>query len=250
MDMTGISILQLIVNFATLLTLIIYLLTLIEMRKQRFASTQPDIVIESFQFFFLSLNLNSDNKLHGCPYIWRTNRINLDLNREHHYINPACQIDLLNIGIGTAKNISYQWDFDIEYYMSLFASYNTSIECTFNNDYFGQMMFFTQNSLTQVPGIHDTNNQFTHLSPSNKYKITFCEVYTYIFSSYLYFIAQTDWANNINILEVIEKLPPLILTLKYSDLSGKIYTKKYQFSFNISSFSQPEISLHTKFIGL
>ena len=93
----------------TLLTAIIALLTINEMRKQRVHSYFPDINMVDFTFYVYKADFNEHiNSIYLYSYKQKREE-----NSKIDGFNEL-KIGINNIGFGVAKNVRWQWNFEIE----------------------------------------------------------------------------------------------------------------------------------------
>jgi hypothetical protein len=93
----------------TLLTAIIALLTINEMRKQRIHSYFPDINMANFNFYVYRGDIDEELK---SVYLYSYKK----KKKEKAKINGfnELKIGINNIGFGVAKNVRCIWNFDVE----------------------------------------------------------------------------------------------------------------------------------------
>ena len=100
---------NIIIASITLLTAIIALLTINEMRKQRVHSYFPDINMANFSFYVYKGDYDDEiNSIYLYYYKKRKKK------KEKIDGFNELKIGINNIGFGVAKNVSWTWNFDIE----------------------------------------------------------------------------------------------------------------------------------------
>lgn len=249
------ELINLILDFGTFLTAIVSLLTLWEMRKQRLTSIQPDIVLQNFN----SLHLYHLPKLHlfaSWPYLWSTTQLGSPdcFNCENN--DFAFKILLKNVGSNTAKVIRYQWEYDIEQYMTALARLNIDASIFYETNTDGRITVTREHSISFLPNINNQYIQTSYLPVGDQCQIPFCESYTQFVSLWLsgnicYLIgeekpANEDWKR---IIEEFENFSPLSLIIKYSDLLGNEYTRKYTFLLSFSALCATSIDFSVDIVS-
>jgi hypothetical protein len=99
---------NIIIASITLLTAIIALLTINEMRKQRVHSYFPDINMANFSFYVYKTDY--DNETNSIFLHFFKNK--KEENEKIDGFNEL-KIGINNIGFGVAKNVRWDWDFDL-----------------------------------------------------------------------------------------------------------------------------------------
>ena len=249
------ELINLILDFGTFLTAIVSLLTLWEMRKQRLTPIQPDIVLLNFN----SLHLYRLPKLHlfaSWPYLWSTTQLDSPdcLNCENN--DFAFKILLKNVGSNTAKVIRYQWEYDIEQYITALAQLNIDASIFYETNTDGRITITTEHSISFLPNINNQYIQTSYLPVGDQCQISFCESYTQFVSLWLsgnirYLIGEEKLANEDwkRILEEFEKFSPLSLKIKYSDLLGNEYTRKYTFLLSFAAIGPTSIDFSVDIVS-
>lgn len=107
-------VIALISSIGTLISSIIVLLTLLEMKKQRACSLMPDLIVGNKSFYLY----------YYCgKYYWCDKRIDkseeiLGMNRDKLFVHVN------NIGSGSAKNINVQWTYNVRDLVDIVNSKN------------------------------------------------------------------------------------------------------------------------------
>lgn len=102
------TIISILSSIAVLVSLIIAYRALIEVRKQRETIYLPDLITKGYEFSCYAEKADSYIKVRYC-YLFDTNFLPID---DAPHKNPF-YIDLYNIGLGTAKNITIRFDINI-----------------------------------------------------------------------------------------------------------------------------------------
>lgn len=245
---------QLLLNVATLVTALISLLTLFEMRKQRMLSMQPDIVLKALDY--LHLYYKPEWRLFSSwPYYWSTTNEEPEVHQKSVF--SAFEINLMNIGVGTAKNVSYQWEFDIEAFLSMIPDLGPKIMYSFEEGDFNSRLLLNRetngrSSMTFIPCISDGMNNTFYLQAGEQKDIPFCEVYSQLLSLFFYGYLYPDSKEELDFERMInsfELLPSVKLKILYRDLSENTYSKELEYRFAISSLSTSWTCLHVEIVS-
>lgn len=122
------EILIIITSIGTLISSLAALFTVIELKKQRNVSYIPEILLDDSRYsLFISPNI-----FETYPMSF----LKTDLNEKESYTESELnnreqflQVELYNVGIGTAKKIETEWDFN-------FRKASKVLEKYFNDDWF------------------------------------------------------------------------------------------------------------------
>lgn len=225
---------------ATAIAVIIGLYTIIEVIKQRQSSYKPEIIIlddyfdvNTNNYSYLYINKNSENK-----------------NIEDSFLNNMnFNVKLINLGLGTAKNVKVKFEIDIMKYLKKFYSFYEnksnnmeSFECELNRNslyivppkYFGNKIHFNIDN----PSKHKFNYILPVSILDNLTELKIPAYITYIHSIILHLgwkyqnLEKTDFEFNIEI--------------QYEDIGGKKFEKKFKISFEIATIMKESSSLLLK----
>lgn len=197
----------------SIISTILVLLTLFEMQAGRNATYLPDISLSNTKVA-ISWDKN------GLPSITQDAKdVVSKIADKDTIINESPQIKIYNIGVGTAKNISFNWDHqrNIKAFMDILNSYD-DIDVSYD----GNMLNI------KTPGIEEgigeySKDQFDFLLNSTQEFETIAfplSYYTLLKETYI----RTDH----------KEIPTLYLLASYSDVQGKAYNKNIQIKANIS----------------
>lgn len=247
MDDKYILLIQVLANIGTFLGSLVAIFTLYEMKKQRECSLKPDIVVENINFLYINGDNNSD-KISMTPYNWRVDESVLPQNKEIKYNTSTFALKLYNIGLEVAKNINITWNFDIEYFINFLDDYySEEFIFMFDDDYNSDLRLLDGASLVKLDGLnHNYYFEYLNNHDNSTVKVDFCLLYTKLVSAWLFYKFQygLESADELNqLLEEFMNLPKLEMHIKYSDITNKIYHKKYVFDFDIICFSKSKIAL-------
>lgn len=195
--------------FSTLLIL----LTLFEMQAERNATYLPDISISNTKVA-ISWDKN------GLPCI--TQEVQDIVSKtadEDTIINKLPQLKVCNIGVGTAKNISFNWDIqrNMEAFMDILNPCD-DIDVSFD----GNMLYIKTPASEEGIGVPD-KSQFEFLLNSTQEFESFAFPFSY------YTLIKETYIRTAN-----REIPTLYLSVSYSDVQGKVYNNIIQINARIS----------------
>ncbi len=246
---------QIALNLATLLTALVSLLTLFEMRKQRIATIQPDLVVSSLDSVHLYY-LPQMQLYASWPYYWSIEYLEDLSNPCDKHSRGAFDIQLKNIGAGTAKDISLSWDLDVEPFVDAISKLNLDVDIYFDKDYQGKMSLFRVNAMAFFDESNVNSKNVFFLSVGDNYEMPFFQVYTQLVSLWLYgklFINDPFKLDGIDaqkyIVDEFMNLPTPSLSISYKDMAGNEYKKKYSYKLGFSSFSNVSCSFYVEIIS-
>ncbi|RYE38418.1 MAG: hypothetical protein EOP48_27135 [Sphingobacteriales bacterium] len=101
-----------IATIAALLTAIITLFTVIEIRKQREHSYHPEINVANFQFYVYRYDkdLEEDEDDENTYLYYTKNKLEASVPKRGY---NELTVDVNNIGLGVAKRVFWEWEIDI-----------------------------------------------------------------------------------------------------------------------------------------
>lgn len=188
---------QLIVS---ILSTLLVLLTLFEMQKARNAAYQPDVCIS-----FATEN-------NGIELTWDENGI----LTQSSLATFSLPIEMRNIGVGTAKDINFYWNWDenVEKYENI-INQSSDIKVSHNDS----QLFIEKNGITDAWGNYRNSSlHFEFINNTDTIeKMWFPDVY---------YVIATEAIR----LCGIKQLPYFDLRITYKDIQGKQYEKYYYIS--------------------
>lgn len=196
----------------SIISTFLVLLTLFEMQAERNATYLPDISLSNTKVA-ISWDKN------GLPNITQEVKdIVSKMAEEDTIINKLPQIKIYNIGVGTAKNISFSWNTqrNIKAFMDILNPCD-DINVSFD----GNMLQIKTPTTEQGIGEAD-NIQFDFLLNSTKEFETLAFPYSY------YTLIKESYIRTNN-----KKIPPLYLSVSYLDVQGEAYNKTIQINADI-----------------
>lgn len=244
---------SLALDIGTFLAAVVSLLTLCEMRKQRLTTIQPDIVLQNIGHLHLYYKPNLD-LFASWPYLWSLKPVDPENVQLEPNMLSAFNIDLINVGVNTAKNVTYRWEYDIEHYVSAVTRLNVVSEITFSNDFRSDIIITRSKTLSILPGIDKCRPELFFLAVGNSFTIPFCESYTYLLSLWVHGKFQASGSSSDtklfnSMIDEFNQFPPLSLFITFFDLSGKKYTRQYIFSFSFAMLGHHESYLAVKVLS-
>lgn len=235
---------QLVINICTLITSLISLLTLREMVKQRRSSMIPTILPKSQYNLNMLLNEKSTS---SCLYIWT--------NDDEHFENSefSYDIELSNIGIGTAIDIYYEWKLDIDCFIEKIDSLQKeqkkySFSKLKSSD---EMILRTSSSLAFADSLKSDNNKISFIQTSQNIKISLPTQFVLLFSALIDLHFDNDINQQLNMEDIVKNYknyPYPTLVLKYKDIAKHEYKKTFDFRFEPKYISQNKCSFLLKVI--
>lgn len=196
----------------SMISTFLVLLTLFEMQAERNATYLPDIYLSNAKVA-ISWDKN------GLPCITpEIEDIVSKMADEDIIINKLPQIKIYNIGVGTAKNISFNWNTqrNMEAFMDILNPCD-GINVSFD----GNMLQIKTPATEQGIGEAD-NSQFDFLLNSTKEFETLAFPYSY------YTLIKESYIRTDN-----KEIPTLYLSVSYSDVQGKAYNRTIQINADI-----------------
>ncbi|MBW1780965.1 MAG: hypothetical protein JRL30_09525 [Deltaproteobacteria bacterium] len=204
-------------SVAALVTAIIVFFTLLEMIRQRQSSYKPDLVFKPLRF---SVSADTFDTL---QYTISTEDSGDNSEQGHHDPNGK----VFNIGLGSAKNLRFTWQFDHEKAIERVKKLNVELGLTTNvkdkiliikaktssvyisleNDFLQSIDYLLPVSITNQPVIMQIPSCYVNL----------LSIYS------IYQICK----NADDALHALSSFPRARVTTEYKDVGGKIYKKKY-----------------------
>ena len=246
----NILLIQVLANIGTFISSLVAIFTIYEMKKQREGSLRPDIVVENISNIYINENNNNDS-ISIAPYTWRIDKKDQPPEKEiKSFIEGTFDFKLYNIGLEVAKNINITWNFDIEYFVTFLAKYQSEdFKFYFDDDYNSDLLLLADSGLIRMDGLnHNYYFEYMRNYDNNIMKVDFCLIYNKLVSFWLFMKCKNELENKDEIVQLFEEfknLPKLEMHIKYSDISNKIYHKTYVFDYSIICFTKSEIVLQS-----
>ncbi len=221
----------------TMFASIISLCTLWEMKKQRKASMMPNIAIDSTYYIKLNGNLDFGNtdENKGFPYFLQPDAEDIRFKEN----SLSYQIQLSNVGLGTAINVKYKWKFNFDAYENIVKKYEEkSLAQILKRD--NRIIWMPARSISQSRGLENERFRISHIRIGEPVSIVFCQEFMMLFVAAIYLMMeeQSDSKTGENIIEHMEnlqkdsRLPELIVN--YEDVSGNKYVETFSFGIDFT----------------
>jgi len=217
---------------ATFVTAIATFLTVWEMKKQRQQSNMPNIVLLPDKRFYLYRATTLNNYQY-----WYWHNTNLqETNQVETIRHMQFDIDLFNIGVGSAKNVKFKYkinskdvtkfldDIGIVSVEKLDLESDTlNFSAKFGNDPLG----------TSVGKIDiDFSQTFIPKTDEKANKLKLPMIYLSLFNAFILSILQKK-----NTTDYFDKFPSLTLSMTYQDIANKEYKKDFKIYFKLDSMA-------------
>lgn len=195
----------LITGFATIALALLTQSMVKEIKKQRESSYFPDLFIDTFSFRAYGNFNPSDVGLPKFKELDLLGEKEINDNPPNKYIF----INILNVGLGAAKDIKYSWNFD-------FNAALVEIKKSPKYDVGFSNFIIEKPDINELP--------LAIISPSSERSITMPYV---IWSHYLYYLSIIQSNGIVH----FDNLPKPILKIKYADMQNMKFNKSFIFSF-------------------
>lgn len=239
------TIITALASIATIMAVFLTRATLIEIQKQRITANQPELVIDTEVPFGLYFRLEFDADTFRGIIIYS---YNTKIDSNHFYLKSVddwyikrynlgndFKFNLINVGLGVAKNINLTWSFDTvliqQYYNDTFKIF-VGIDKILKRGH--KIGFVSFNNIVEIHN-WDKNLPIKYILPSvgdnNIKEIKMPEVYTQLWAfielcklHYDSEVSSIHWSDDI--------FPPLLLNMTYEDINGVTYCKTYKIKIN------------------
>ena len=194
------------------------LLTLFEMQAERNASYLPDISLNNTE---VAIAWNEN----GLPYISNEAKTIFSkmIKDNNTQVNALPQIKVYNIGVGTAKDITFIWDTqkNMNQFMDILKFYDD-----INISFEGNTVNIKTPSIDQTTWEPDSHQIDFMLNSAQEYDTLMFPLSYYQLIKEIYI--RTDPQN----------IPTLYLSVSFSDVQGRVYNKALQLTPRISLLTQ------------
>lgn len=229
MEILGIQIdrfIALVSSIAVLLTSIIILFTLFEMKKQRRSLYRPDLILTSNLFYVYAKDLY--HEFH--PFIWSCEKYDGEI--EKHKTSTNYFINFYNIGLGSAKFLKINWEFN---YKKLFSEINKlkqkdDFEIKLNKEF----LLYSLGDKYSVRIQLDADNYYeiNHSLPSHITKeqnsLRLPTSYFDLISIYIFYLIKNFKNDFDKIFNFIKECPSLKLKISYYDIENNNHTQTFK----------------------
>jgi hypothetical protein len=218
----------------TLLTAIIALLTINEMRKQRVHSYFPDINMANFSFYVYKGDFDEETK---TIYLYSFKK----KKKENSKIGGfnELKIGINNIGFGVAKNVRWNWNFDIEKTKEIICKYK-SVKWEKNENFI--LIDSTLQNIEWAFDIEEDNigGSFNFILPyGNENRETEIVIPDYFINLYwLYMVNQISGKEQPKSIQ--DFFPQLELIVKYTDIQSNELSKTFLIEIKFDMIATPK----------
>jgi len=231
MDIT--SLVTIIGQLATLITIVLVYFTLVEMRNQRKASQKPDLLIPKASIYGY-VNIYKGKQVFVAD-AWSDNK---DIKDGEGHVWSETPIKIYNVGFGVAKNIELVWKVNYDKTLQQIKDYcyQNSVPIILQME--GDIVRFQADapfSLSPqtfkheflMPASITSDGLATYVPPAVRELIS---ILIYLQSDY-----RDRNLNNFSQLEI--EIPSMDIELKYNDLENSHYTKWFNVEFLVNGYS-------------
>ena len=217
---------NLITGIATLAATILVFFTLREMQRQRKSAYQPTITIPKQNIVYFEWD---NNKVDDNP----ANFSCTEDEKEPH-ISP--NIELFNIGMGPAKNIKLNWEFNVDFFETKLEELTNRKLVEMDGDkttFLGELVTYS---------FPTTQKDYTldYILPSNikpeLTKIRLPGLYIFYFAIYSYLTIKPVNNDDFN-RKLVEVTPPLLLSLSFENIVNEGHSHQFIFTPKLLHFT-------------
>lgn len=213
--------------FLTTFTSLLILFTLFEMKNQREAIYKPDLILSSNKRFYM-YKKNGNNDF--VPILWSNKEVNIqnkqeydELIRDNYNYDNKIEIDIFNIGMGAAKKVELQWEYNKEKVQKMIIN-------EVNKD---PTWIKSSNNPYALLTERKKNYDFDYILPS--------EISQEVKSISFPIGFKNDFSYALTVLLKNKKrneIPKLNLKIIYQDLANQKCVKKFVFKFTLNSWEE------------
>ena len=213
---------------ATFVTAIATFWTVFEMKKQREQSNMPNIVLLPDKRF----SLYKATTLNHYQY-WYWHDTNIQETSQVETIRcMQFDVDLFNIGVGSAKNVKYKYKIDAKEITNFLNDIGiVTVEMLdLKSDILTFSAKFGSDMLVKNVGKIDIDFSQTFIPKTDEKasKLKLPTIYLALYNAFILSILQKQ-----NTTDYFDKFPSLYLSTTYQDIANKEYKKDFQISFKL-----------------
>lgn len=217
---------------ATFVTAIATFLTVWEMKKQRQQSNMPNIVLLPDKRFYLYRATSLNNYQY-----WYWHDINLqETNQVETIRHMQFDIDLFNIGVGSAKNVKFKYKIDTKEHIKFLNDLGiVNVETLdLESDSLNFIAKYGSDMLgTSVEKIDiDFTQTFIPKTDEKASKLKLPMIYLSMFNAFILSILGKQ-----NTTDYFDKFPSLSLSMTYQDIANNKYKKDFKIYFKLDSMA-------------
>lgn len=232
---------SLLVAIASLITAFAALFTIKELKKQREASYHPDLLPGMTNFYIYGTKINDT----FLPENFYNKPIEMHKDK---FIKEAVGLNLKNVGLAVAKNISYEWIDDTDKWIERINNVNKS-----------GFFHVTKDKNILIINVSKYDKQYNHfishqfrkdfidfiLPLKDEAKSTFISIPNCYLILYVVFISiiadfYTDKSEKKNKRIDDDKFPSLYFKIEYEDLQGKKHNKEFKIEIKFNMMFHPK----------
>lgn len=221
-------------SIAAFITSGIALFNLLEIKRQRKQSSKPDIILCRTKWYTYSNGKDRTPSIWNNEIIEDTSILN-DLSELNNFTFKIC-----NIGLGPSRNITMQWDYDIQKFSDIIHKYNNDklyrIEKYENKDLIkisyksGAELIFIEldmeDSFEYILPVRNTNESLDCIKIPNSYKALLTALID----------VQLSQTKGDELSKELMNIPILTLKISYFDISNNKYIKVYNIQPNVNAY--------------
>lgn len=218
--MEAVTVATVVSSIGTFISSIVVLFTLIEINKQRKAVYRPDLVFSNSRYFLYWDMVKSDL----FPGLWYPQERPPGVTK---YDEKLIAVNGFNIGLGAAKSIEIEWEFNIDYFIKQISEKdkagNFKIEWELQNQ--AVLAVETFGKKFSINTKVDNHQQIDFVLPSHidKNSLQIRLPFSYlILTSIIYYLELKSEDCDIPFL------PPLRMTVNYTDIGNNRHRKRYE----------------------
>lgn len=220
------NLITLITALGTLLTSIVGLFTLRQVKKQRETTYQPELCVNDFECSLFN------NPFHSSDFtIYALSKLGHRIPKDKggwQGIVPHAVIN--NIGLGSAKNVICTWQFDLNAAMERINTLKPdSIICKRNVLCF--YITVDNQNIFDIPIKTESFDCNVILPYSKDTEQTLCSIDQTVINAYLLYLLFKHKMYNKEtknyFIEMFEDMPPAFFIIDYDDINNKHFSKKY-----------------------
>jgi hypothetical protein len=228
------EIIELLTGIGTLGASFIALFTLLEIKRQRIEANKPELTLKSTSIHIYSYKYKKFN----LPLIFVKKPLKENQIADRSLLSSLF-IDLINVGIHSAKNIMVYWDFNFKTAIEQINLNNKNNLFMFNLRERVLFIDFLNGELKKTNNIELYKNKHSFGFLLSSSSGSFDTVHLNFPSVVLELFLIDIYLKNSFDLIVPPKFPELKLNLEYEDIAGVHYSKKFSFDFDISFLCMP-----------
>ncbi len=213
----------------TFITALATFYTVLEMKKQRVQSNMPNLILRNEKRFYLY----KDTTINNFEYLhWHDTRLTDTIQIESKAYHKF-DIDLFNIGVGTAKNIRFSYKIDDRKIINVLHSIGEVKVETLDLEKNG-LSFEAKYGIVPL-GFSIAKSDICYSEifiprEDNSFKLKLPSIYLSMFNAFVLSLTHKQ-----NKTEYFDKFPSLKLSIVYQDIANNSYKKQFEFKFKLDT---------------